>query len=156
MIEEQATVTQLHLHSVTVESHIKSTCSQCQQVDSCGSGQVAKALPHKKLSLEIPTALKLNIDDQVIIAIPEKYLLRTAWQVYLWPLIGLIFAAGIGQLMLINGLFNHEIFVILLSIIGGVLGHKLVVWWQNYTNQNEQLIPKITKVIPKDIIRDSA
>ena len=54
-MKERAIVKQVLNGQVVVESLVKSTCSQCQQVDTCGSGQVAKALPHKSLSLAIKT-----------------------------------------------------------------------------------------------------
>jgi len=53
MIEEQATVVAINDNNVTVTSDIKSACSGCQQVDNCGSGQVAKAFPQKKLSMNL-------------------------------------------------------------------------------------------------------
>ena len=48
MIEEQARVIAIDKNKITVESIVKSSCSGCQQIDSCGSGQIAKAIPHKK------------------------------------------------------------------------------------------------------------
>ena len=60
MIEEQATVTFIDDDNVTVTSDIKSACGGCQQIDNCGSGQVAKAFPQKKLSLTLKSPLALN------------------------------------------------------------------------------------------------
>ena len=61
MIEEQATVVAINDNNVTVTSDIKSACSGCQQVDNCGSGQVAKAFPQKK------TLDELNFNTAVAI-----------------------------------------------------------------------------------------
>ena len=151
MIEERANVTELLTDAVMVESVIKSTCSQCHQVDNCGNGQVAKALPQKKLSLQIPTQEDFVIGDEVIIAIPERFLLQTAWQVYIWPLVGLLAGAAIGQYFLNIAWFNHELLVIALATLGGFTGSKLAKWWQSYSGLQEKLVPKIMQTIPKNI-----
>ena len=51
-MEELATVTAYENGKITVVSQIKSTCNSCSQVNTCASGLVAKAIPHKKLSFE--------------------------------------------------------------------------------------------------------
>jgi len=152
MIEERAVVTLLHEGTITVESFIKSSCSQCQQIDNCGNGQVAKALPQKKLSLTLPTNESFKVGDEVIIAIPEQFLLKSAWQVYIWPLLGLISFAGIGQYFMIQQWFNHELMVIAFSAIGGYLGASAVKYWQKYTGLADKLTPKVIQKIPKEML----
>ncbi len=151
MIEERAVVTQVLAGAVEIESVVKSSCSQCHQVDNCGNGQVAKALPQKKLLLTIPTSESFNVGDVVMIAIPEQYLLKSAWQVYIWPLIGLISCAGIGQIFINNQWLSHELQVIALSVTGGIIGAKLAKWWQSYTGLQSKLVPKIMEKIPKEL-----
>ena len=116
MMEELATVVAIDLISsqcskITVESQIKSTCSSCHQIDSCGSGQVSKALPKKSLIVELTTELPVKLGDVVVLGLSEKGLLQTAWQVYLWPLIGLIIFSGIGQYLVLQVIFTSEIYV---------------------------------------------
>lgn len=151
MIEERAIVKTVLPYAIEVESVVKSSCSQCHQVDNCGNGQVAKALPQKKLLLTIPTTDKFVIGDEVMIAIPEQYLLTSAWQVYMWPLIGVISFAGVGQLLYQAQLLPNELLVILLSILGGFLGSKLARWWQFYSGLHSKLVPKIMARIPKEL-----
>lgn len=151
MIEEHAVVTLLHQDAVTVESVIKSSCSQCHQLDHCGNGQVTKALPQKKLSIMIPTLELFDVGDEVMIAIPEQFLLKSAWQVYMWPIAGLLLFAGIGQYLLYQQWLSHEILVVILSIVGGGLGARAVKFWQKYTGLDNKLIPKIIQRIPKVI-----
>ena len=104
MIKELANVVDIKAGQVTVTSQIKSSCSGCAQVDTCGSGQIAKALPQAKLTLTLPydiriTGVPLNKGDCVVLAIPEKHVLSSAGQVYLLPLLGLISFSAIGQLV---------------------------------------------------------
>ncbi len=124
-----AVVTEVRDQKILVKSEIKSACSGCQQVDSCASGQVAKAIPHRKLSLylenkgaALDNTLALNVGDKVIIGIVEKELLQTAFQVYLWPLLGLIIFSGFGQYQVSQGVFSHELIALFLGVIGAGLG----------------------------------
>jgi sigma-E factor negative regulatory protein RseC len=151
MVEERAIVKQVLPSAIEVESFVKSSCSQCHQVDNCGNGQVAKALPQKKLLLTIPTTDKFVVGDEVMIAIPEQYLLKSAWQVYMWPLIGVISFAGVGQLLYQTQLLPNELLVVLMSIVGGFLGSKLAKWWQIYSGLHSKLVPKIMARIPKKL-----
>lgn len=151
MIEERAIVKQVLTGAIEIESVVKSSCSQCHQVENCGNGQVAKALPQKKLLLIIPTTEQFIVGDEVTIAIPEQYLLKSAWQVYMWPLIGVISFAGVGQLLFKNQFITHEILVVSLSVIGGVIGAKLARWWQGYSGLHNKLVPKIMERMPKEL-----
>ncbi|WP_448566922.1 SoxR reducing system RseC family protein [Thalassotalea ganghwensis] len=146
MVEESARVTQvLEPHKVIVESEVKSTCSGCQQLENCGSGQVAKAFPHKKLSLTLETDLALLAGDTVVIGIPQQALLLSAWQVYGFPLLGLIVGALIAQQLLEIGVLLHEIFAILFAVSCGYVGMKLATKRQKLLAINSTLTPKILR-----------
>lgn len=146
-MDEMAVVREVHPGQIVVESKVKSTCSQCQQVDSCASGQVASALPHKTLSVMIDTHEDVEdyiIGEQVIISIPENTLLSVAWQVYLLPLFGLIIAGGFGQYLFSQSLWlNAEWQAILLSLFGGYLGHYIAKWLQSKAGIDKTLVPEI-------------
>ena len=148
-MEEPAKVIQVLRNSVIVESQLKSACSQCQQVDNCGSGQVAKAFPQPKLTVEIETEEAYNVGDEVLISVPEHALLNIAWQVYLWPILGLMLAAGLGQLLIIEAWLTQEWQAIILGAIGGFLGYKLAKYNVNRCKHHQLLKPKITQRLIK-------
>ena len=145
MIEEQATVVAIDNDNVTVTSLIKSACGGCQQVDNCGSGQVAKAFPQKKLSLTLKSSLALKLGDNVVLGLNESALLQSAWQVYLWPLLGLFLASWLGQWLVINSILPHEIFAIMLGAIGGFCGFTLAKKQQIKSTACAKLAPKIIR-----------
>jgi len=151
MIEEKARVIAIDDKLVTVQSTIKSTCSSCQQADSCGSGQVAKAIPHKKLVTKIYANSVLSVGDEVMLGISEKDLLQTAWQVYLLPILGLIAFSAIGQWLLLQHIINHELLAILFGAFGGYIGFKLAYYLQKHRKNAQWLQPKILRVLPKNI-----
>tara|TARA_R110000744_G_scaffold112531_5_gene211171 strand:- start:2 stop:478 length:477 start_codon:yes stop_codon:yes gene_type:complete len=145
MIEEQATVVAIDHDNVTVTSLIKSACGGCQQVDNCGSGQVAKAFPQKKLSLTLKSSLALELGDNVVLGLNESALLQSAWQVYLWPILGLLIASWLGQWLVINTILPHEIFAIILGILGGFGGFTLAKRQQIKSATCAKLAPKIIR-----------
>ncbi len=136
-----------HSH-VTVQSQVKSTCSSCQQADTCGSGIVAKAIPQKKLTVTLTSSLPVKVGDCVVLGIPEHDMLQTAWQVYLWPLIGLILFSAVGQQLIEYGLFSHELFGLFLGITGGYLGYRFAKYYQKKPGRAEKLQPKILRILP--------
>jgi sigma-E factor negative regulatory protein RseC len=153
MIKELAHVVAVGVGKVTVKSQIKSTCSSCAQVDNCGSGQIAKALPQAQLTLTLPyekqaIGSSLKEGDCVIIALPEKDILLSAGQVYLLPLFGLISFSAVGQWLFNIHVLPHELVALSFGITGGYLGFKLAKYQQKYGKKSANLQPEIVEVIP--------
>ncbi|MCJ8296708.1 MAG: SoxR reducing system RseC family protein [Colwellia sp.] len=153
MIKELANVVAIEAGQVTVTSQIKSSCSGCAQVDSCGSGQIAKALPQAKLTLTVPydintTGEKLKLGDCVVLALPDKHVLSSAGQVYLLPLFGLITFSAVGQWLVNQQILPHELIALGLGLTGGYLGYRLAKFKQNEGEYSENLQPKIIEVLP--------
>ncbi|MEI6893637.1 MAG: SoxR reducing system RseC family protein [Colwellia sp.] len=151
MIKELANVVAIDAATITVTSQIKSTCSGCAQVDTCGSGQIAKALPQAKLTLTLPydfnTLGKVKHGDCVVLALPEKYMLSSAAQVYLLPLLGLLTFSAVGQFLLKQHILPHELFALGFGLTGGYLGYRFAKYQQQQGKQSEKLQPKIIEVI---------
>ena len=151
MIEEQATVVAINNKQATVTSELKSGCSGCQQVDNCGTGQVAKAIPQKKLTVTIDTELPVKVGDTVIIALPEAPLLSTAFQVYILPIIGLLVFTWIAQMLVERQILSHELWAVLFGFIGGFIGFQIAKFRQNQPKVAQTLQPIIKKVVSKTI-----
>jgi len=147
MIEEIAEVIDCRNGEVTVQSKIKNACSGCEQKSTCASGQVASAIPQKKLTLAFENSLKLSVGDKVLIGIPEKALLQTAATAYLFPLIGLLLFSGIAQWLIQLQILTFEPFVIIVGCIGGFLGYKLAKLKLKIQESRLNLQPKIIRKI---------
>lgn len=151
MIEEQARVVAVDGSQVTVSSNIKSTCSNCEQVDNCGSGQISKAIPQKVLTVKLETNLTVNIGDNVVLGLSERQLLQAAWQVYLWPLCGLLLFSAIGQWLFQQSFFNSELYAIVLGLVGGYSGFYLAYYQQNTKQGCQKLAVSILRILPATI-----
>ncbi|TLU59909.1 transcriptional regulator [Thalassotalea litorea] len=149
MIEETARVTRVEGNQVDVESVVKSGCSSCQQVDTCGSGQIAKGLGVRYMKLTLTTSLELKPGDEVVIALPQNHLLSAAMQVYLLPLIGLIIAAAIGQFLLVQQWQLHELSALSVGVFGGIGGFYLARYIQRQPQRKQALDVKILRKCDK-------
>jgi len=152
MIEELATVTAINKKTVTVTSQIKSSCSGCAQVDTCGSGQIAKAIPQRQLTLTLPYPKNingelLNIGDCIILGLPESNVLASAGQVYLLPLFGLISFSALGQWLFNQQVLEHELLAFVLGLVGGYLGYRLARYRQTQSKHALKLQPQILRVL---------
>lgn len=156
-MEEIAEIISIERDIMTVASQVKSSCSSCSQIDSCGSGQIAKAIPHKTLSFTLPYPQALQfcenkharVGDCVILSLPEGDVLQSAWQVYLLPLLGLFVFSSLGQVLQNQGWFSHELYALLLGLLGGFLGYRLAKFFQNKADNIARLQPKIVSVLPQ-------
>jgi len=155
-MEELATVVKAENGVISLVSEVKSACSGCQQVDNCGSGQVAKAFPSKQLSLTLKSDLSVHQGDTVVIGIPDGCIVESAWQVYLYPLIGLIACSGLGQYWVNSLVLPHELFAIGLGVVGGYLGYRLARKAQNTLQAKGKLTPSILRIINQKIPTVSA
>jgi len=151
MIEEQAKVISIDRNVIIVESTVKSTCSSCSQMDSCGSGQIAKAFPQKQLTYTLFNDQPVSIGDMVVIGLSEKLLLSAAWQVYLWPLIGLIIASSMGQWLMLKEIITYELIAVVLGLLGGYLGFFFARKQQMKLLDCPEWTPKLIKIIPANI-----
>lgn len=153
-MEELAKVSAINNNNITLVSQIKSTCNSCSQVDTCASGQVAKAIPKKTISFTLvkPKSLKdkvINVGDSVVLTVPEVDVLRSAWQVYLLPVFGLFLFSALGQWLLENNLLAHELLGLAMGIGGGYLGYRLAKRLQSNPNKQKSLQPQILRVLAK-------
>ena len=158
-MEELAEVVSIENGMISVSSQVKSSCNSCSQVSTCASGQVAKAIPHKKLSFTLPVSALLNhqhvqVGDCVVLTLPEVDVLKSAWQVYLLPIIGLVSFSALGQWLVMQGVLSHELLALGVGLIGGYLGYRIAKHMQNHPEHQEKLQPKILRVIPKPVVVD--
>ncbi|MFT7007955.1 MAG: sigma-E factor negative regulatory protein RseC [Colwellia sp.] len=158
-MEELAEVIAVESGMISVVSQVKSSCSTCSQVSTCASGQVAKAIPHKKSSFILPVSALLSnqpvqVGDCVVLTLPEIDVLQSAWQVYLLPIIGLLVFSAVGQWLTMQAVLSHELLGLGIGLTGCYLGYRLAKYLQNHPEHQGKLQPKILRVIPKPLVVD--
>lgn len=94
----KATVLRQDAGGVWLSTPLSTSCSGCQQQDSCSSGLVAKALPVRQQQLFLAGSADLLPGQQVEICLEPGAVLRSALLVYLLPLCVFICTLVLGQL----------------------------------------------------------
>jgi sigma-E factor negative regulatory protein RseC len=94
-----ATVLRQDSDGVWLSTPVSTSCSGCNQQDSCSSGLVAKALPVRQQQLFLAGAGTLLPGQQVEISVSPGAVLGSALLVYLLPLAVFIATLLIGQLL---------------------------------------------------------
>ena len=81
------------------------------------------------------------------IGLSEKVLLSAAWQVYIWPLIGLFIGSFLGQTLVESGIFPHELWALPLAFLSGYLGFSLAKRQQSISLNKPEWLPTLLNVL---------
>ncbi|MGL9773334.1 MAG: SoxR-reducing system protein RseC [Sodalis sp. (in: enterobacteria)] len=100
MIKEWATVVTWQQGIAQVHYEAREGCGSCHTRQSCGTRLLDKMAPGTQHHLEVASPLPLVPGQRVEVGINEGSLLRSAFLVYMLPLLGLIGGAAIFQGML--------------------------------------------------------
>ena len=121
MIEEAAIVMAVEHDGVWVATQRKTTCGSCSARMTCGQGLLASISSDKKPHIvKVQTDMVLREGEQVTLAVSEALLVRSAFLVYMLPLL-LMFVSALS----VNALSVSEpwiIFAALLGFVAGVVG----------------------------------
>lgn len=97
MIEETARVQSVHDGYIQVVSERQTACGKCSQQSGCSSSVLARLLSPRLIEMSLPTNLKLQAGDSVILGVTESAFLTGTLLVYGLPILALIVAAVVGQ-----------------------------------------------------------
>lgn len=95
MIEELAIVVKVKNQQVWVNPQISSGCGACVQKTSCTSSIVGQFF--KPRIIEVDSRFPLSVGDKVMVTIDESLLLNASLLLYLFPLLAMLFGAGIAE-----------------------------------------------------------
>lgn len=99
MLEERGRVIAIEPGFVRVRVERQSACSGCQARAACGSGLMQTVKPGHCHEVQAISQQALQIGDDVVLGVSEELMLRSAFLVYVLPLLVLLLGAAMGQLM---------------------------------------------------------
>jgi sigma-E factor negative regulatory protein RseC len=137
----KATVLRQDAGGVWLSTPVSTSCSGCQQQDSCSSGLVAKALPVRQQQLFLAGCADLLPGQQVEICLEPGAVLQSALLVYLLPLCVFICTLALGHLQ-----SWHE----LLQLGSAVISTALTLWCVRRVESGraDQLQVQLVRVLP--------
>lgn len=128
MIEEAGVVVTVEPDAVWVATQRKTTCGSCSARMTCGHGLMTSLTSDKKPHLiKISTDLLLREGDQVTLGMPEELLVRSAFLVYMLPLLAM-FISALG----VNALNASEPWIIFAAVLGFLAG---ALWVRYYSDR---------------------
>ena len=116
MITETAQVLEVDGDYAMVECISSSACGHCHAADSCGNSAVAKAFAPRSHRFRVKLKFPVLPGQRIEIGLPAQSLIRSAFLVYLLPLLTMI--SGI---FIAVSWFGHSDNVALGGCVGGVL-----------------------------------
>lgn len=125
MIEQHAQVIRVEGEEIWIRTEAQSGCHSCGAKSGCGSALIARFFPQRvtqKLPLPRDGAAATPVPgDRLVLGIDEAFLQRISLVLYLLPLLGLLFGAIAGQMIL-----GTELAAILSGLSGLVVALYLV------------------------------
>lgn len=137
MMREWATVVTWQHGVAQVRCEQRTGCGDCHAKQSCGTRILNKLAPETQHHLEVASALPLVPGQRVEVGITEGSLLRSAFLVYMLPLLGLIGSAAIMQATL-----GTDPAAACGGVAGGVAGFLCARYLARHTHKthNNQLV----------------
>lgn len=107
----------------TVEVKInEGGCGRCHEEGGCGGQNITRAICDNTKRIAVRNSLAAGLGDQVFLGMEERALREFATQAYVFPFLGLIAGAAIGQQFFVN-------VDSLGGICGGVVGLACALAW---------------------------
>ncbi len=148
MLTESGRVVGFETDGLWVETIRRSTCGTCSAQKGCGHGLLNRISEGKRgyirvLPGEHPIGY-YNIDDEVLISIPEEVILRGSFIAYVLPLLAML----AGALSAVNWLPGNEDLLAVCGAVGGlVLGYALVRWHGILHRRDPDFQPVLLSVV---------
>lgn len=140
MIEEQGRIVAVEKDAVWVETVRVTACQSCAASKGCGHAVIDKNKAGSRARVRAINALPVELDQAVVLGLPEGALLKGAAMVYLMPLLLLFIGALLGDMISANG-----------SAAGGVMGllfgFLLNRWYSQQHKQDPSLQPRVLRVL---------
>jgi len=148
MIEESGRVVAIEGDDVWIETIRTSSCSGCSARSGCGQGLLAKVKDGTRSHIRLQTDLKLAVDDEVILGLPEQAFIRSSFLAYGFPLLMLIVAV-----LLADSVFGlAEPWIIAVALLGLAAGFYFVRLISQRGAARDDFQPEILRIISAVVV----
>ncbi len=119
MIEQTVKIVAIEGKEAWVESLSQTGCARCDAGQGCGGGVFSKLFGQKQFRMKIPNSLNADLEQNVVIGIPDKAVTMGSFLVYLMPVLGLIVGGLLGRYLdieVFKGAYGELLTVILAAM----------------------------------------
>jgi len=121
MIEETATVIEVHNQRVLLETQRKSVCQSCSVKSGCGTSSLAKVVGKRSSQFAVDKTMDVKVGDEVIIAIDENALVQGSLLIYFLPLIFMLITGMAAEYLFVNEMIT------IVSVVAGFVSSLIFV-----------------------------
>jgi sigma-E factor negative regulatory protein RseC len=140
MLAERARVVALEPGVIWVETLSQSGCGSCAENGECGTGLLQRYLQtsqYLRIEIDQNADRSYQIGSELELGLDEGVMVRGSLLLYVMPLIGLLFGAGLGYNL------EGEASSVLLGLLGMALAGVAVRWHANRNRFNPDYHPVI-------------
>ncbi len=123
MIQEYGYVVKTDEQFAWVHTERKSTCGQCAAQKGCGTSVFSKVLGNKHTELKAINTANAVVGETVVLGLRESVLLKSAFIMYMLPLISMFIFAFLTQI--VANAFGYEVpqlWIGMIAVAGLLLG----------------------------------
>lgn len=118
MVEQEAKVITVEGDQLVLEAETTSSCQACEVKSGCGTSVLSKWVGRKFTHFQAKNTVDAHVGDQVVVGLSEAALVRGSVSIYLLPLLGMIIAAVIADVLLSQDAIARDLFITLSAFAG--------------------------------------
>ena len=153
MIEQNAVVLKVEGQLALVEAQRQSSCGQCNAKKGCGTGMLENSLGRRAMQMQAINQCDAKPGDEVVVAVPEKGFIKSAFITYLLPLLLMLVGAVAAQDLSARMEWAYPDVVALLGAgIGFMLALVILRRYSRSMEKDEQLQPVVLRKISQPVL----
>jgi sigma-E factor negative regulatory protein RseC len=146
MIEQTAVVIRTEGQFALVEAQRESSCGQCSAKKGCGTGVLENSLGRRAMQMKAINQCDAKVGDEVVVAVPEKGFIKSAFFTYLLPLLLMLFGAVVAQqLSVFMDWANQDIAALAGAAVGFVVALLLLRQYSQKMEKNIHMHPVVIR-----------
>jgi len=148
MIEQNAVVLKVEGQFALVEAQRQSSCGKCNAKKGCGTGMLENSLGRRSMQLRAFNQCQAEPGDEVVVAVPEKGFVKSAFITYLLPLLLMLAGALLAQQFIqTDSGAGKDIAALLGAGAGFVIAILVLQRYSKRMEKDEQLSPVVMRKI---------
>lgn len=146
MIEQNAVVMKVNGQIALVEVQRQTSCGKCNAKKGCGTGILEESIGRRSMQVQAINQCQAEPGDEVIVAIPEKGFIKSAFMTYLLPLLLMLVGALLAQQIFQAGSeASADISAFLGAGLGFVMALLILKLHAKHVEKDEQLHPVLIR-----------
>ncbi|MBI1421919.1 MAG: Fis family transcriptional regulator [Gammaproteobacteria bacterium] len=146
MIEQTAVVIRIRGQYALVEAQRQSSCGSCNAKQGCGTGMLEGSIGRRAMQMQAINQCDARPGDEVVVAVPEKGFIRSAFFTYLLPLLLMLAGAIVAQQWSTHSGWAYQDMAALIgAAIGFVLAMLILRRYSRNMEKDTELHPVIIR-----------